>query len=300
MARKVNMSTTLAIESNNVDENAVLNDLMLELGVETEVEAGAPDEIIEESVGDEAAVEPEVEAAAAPAAEEVAEPALEAEAHDEATLDEVAAATALQEATQAAYAEASTTAAVSAADKPSDETTEGAATVEAETDAPKAKGKPKAAVRQGPPLSKSQKVVAKLGEKASEFLILELADAELDEEALKAKQDVVLAEIDGLAKKVGEKATILFGWLKNGGSLNEVMKRTFEVLVRDGEITSGAKGNLQTNLLAKPYSPGTAASQANQMFMLLPALKVTRKEKGRMVANEDSLLLAKAKAELGL
>jgi hypothetical protein len=289
------MENLNAIESgNNVDENAVLNDLLLELGG---AEAGAaPDEIIEEPL-DAAAVEPEVEAAA-PAADDAA---VEADAvHDDAVLDEVAAAAELHEATQAAYAEASADAATSAADTPSDETEEGAAAVEAEADAPKGKGKPRAAVRQGPPLSKSQKVVAKLGEKASEFLILELADAELDEEALKAKQEAALAEIDGLAKKVGEKATMLFGWLKNGGALNEVLKRAFTVLLTDGELTSGAKGNLQTNLLAKPYSAGTAASQANQCFMLFPALKITVKEKGRMVANEDSAILLKAKTELGL
>ena len=299
MARKVNMTTSLELEANTVDENAVLSELMLELGVESSELNAGPDEIIEDSAaGDEgAAVESTIEAAT-PAVEET-KPAveIEAEVHDDAVLDEVAATAALQEATQAAYAQAGASTAVSAADKPSDETTEGAAAVE---DAPKQKGKPKAAVRQGPPLTKSQKVVAKLGEKASEFLILELADAELDEAALKAKQETVLAEIDGLAKKVGEKATMLFGWLKNGGKLNEVMLRTFEVLVTNGEITSGAKGNLQQSLLAKPYSPGTAASQANQMFMLLPALKVTRKEKGRMVANEDSVILAKARAELGL
>lgn len=309
MARKVQMTASVELATNVVDENALLNDLLAEMG-------GAPDEILEEVLPVEveaadAAIEPEVEAAdaaieseveaAASTVESTDEPTLDAgaaeAAHDDAVLDEVAAAAELHEATQAAYAAAGTTdAAVSDADKPSDETDAGAAAVEAG----KAKGKPKAAVRSGPPLSKSQKVVAKLGEKASEFLLLELADAELDEEALKLKQEAVLAEIDGLAKKVGEKATMLFGWLKNGGALNEVMKRAFTVLISEGELTSGNKGNLQTNLLAKPYSPGTAASQANQVFMLFPALKVTKKEKGRMVLNEDSLILMKAKAELGL
>jgi hypothetical protein len=293
----------IALNTNTVDENALLGELLAELGG-----TGAlPDEVLEDPIGHapalaavepevdeilEAAIEPEVEAAVAGETPIIEPDTSAVESHDDALLDEVAADAAIIDATQAAYAEAGTAAGpVSDADKPADESVEG---VE------KAKGKPRATVRQGPPLSKSQKVVAKLGEKASEFLLLEIADAELDEEALKAKQEKVLAEIDSLAKKVGEKATMLFGWLKNGGALNEVMRRTFEVLAKDGELTSGEKGNLQQNLLSKPYSKGTAASQANQMFMLLPALKVTVKERGKMVANPDSLILAKAKAELGL
>jgi hypothetical protein len=187
---------------------------------------------------------------------------------------------------------------------------EPAATPEVKTSKKKAKGEKKtkeAKVADKPKeprmpahAKKSEKVSFVLGEKKSEFLVLEMDDALLDAEALQAKQDEVLAEIDKLAIKVGEKAVMLFGWLTKGGSLNEVMRRTFAVLIKDGELTSGDKGNLQTDLLGKPYSLGTARSQSNQMFMLMPALKVTIKEKGRMVLNPNSTIMMKAKAELGL
>ncbi|MFT4064323.1 hypothetical protein [Paraburkholderia sp.] len=304
MAKKIAMaaSAVALVESGAaVDENVVLESLLSELEG-TAAPIGASDEIVEMPMGDESVVEviePAIEAALAGEPEQSHEStsvAVEPSRTfpNDANFDELELQAAIAEATAKAYAEQGTGAAASEADKPTDTSVEAAA-------APKGKGKPKAApTERHIVLTKSQKVATKLGDKAGEFLILELADAALDEAELKAKQELVLAEIDGLAKKVAEKATQLFGWLKNGGSLNEVMKRTFEVLARDGELTSGEKGNLQQNLLAKPYSKGTAASQANQMFMLLPMLRVTKREKGRMIANPDSTILAKAKAELGL
>lgn len=106
---------------------------------------------------------------------------------------------------------------------------------------------------------------------------------------------------DVIADKVKDKAIMLMTWLdskKGIGELNEVMKRSFEVLLKDGELTSGKNGNLQTNLLSKPYSPGTAASQANQMFMLFPLLGITKREKGRMAMNDDSVILQIVKGQL--
>lgn len=108
---------------------------------------------------------------------------------------------------------------------------------------------------------------------------------------------------DAIADKVKDKAIMLFTWIASGkdqSGLNEVMLRAFQVLNADGELTSGKNGNLQTNLLAKPYSPGTAASQANQMFMLFPLLGITKREKGKMVADTDSALLEVVNAKLGL
>jgi hypothetical protein len=78
------------------------------------------------------------------------------------------------------------------------------------------------------------------------------------------------------------------------------MLRAFTTLVREGELTSGDKGNLQQDLLAKPYSLGTARSQANQVFMLFPFFKITVKEKGKMIMNPDSVMLAKARAQLAI
>lgn len=149
---------------------------------------------------------------------------------------------------------------------------------------------------------KSEKIAHKLGDKARDYLVLDIKDADLTDEQLAAQQAEILARVDELAVKVGEKAVMLFGFLRNGGKLNEIMRRTFTVLLRDGHLTSGAKGNLVTNFEQKPYSMGTALSQANQMFSLFPMLKICTGKAvgGRMEMNPDSTILQKMKEELGL
>lgn len=149
--------------------------------------------------------------------------------------------------------------------------------------------------------SKSAVLRHKLGDDLSKFVLLEMTDALLEGEEQKNRIDEVLASIDACSqKKVQEKAVMLFDWMKYGGAMNEVMKRAFEVLLKDGEITTGDKGNLTLNLLAKPYSVGTARAQAGQILTLFPLLKITTKEKGKMIANSDSLILEKVKAEFKL
>lgn len=148
--------------------------------------------------------------------------------------------------------------------------------------------------------SKSAVLDNRLGGLSTEFLVLENSDALLDPADLATKQAALKSELDTkVAKKVAEKCIMLFKWIKNGGELNEVMKRAFTVLVRDGKLTSGDKGNLQIALRDK-YSTGTARSQSNQMFCLFPFLKITVKSKGEMVPNDESVILALAKTKLGL
>lgn len=124
--------------------------------------------------------------------------------------------------------------------------------------------------------------------------------------AAERRADQFLADMndrDAIADKVKDKAIMLLTWIASGkdtSALNEVLLRSFSVLFKDGELTSGNKGNLQTNLLSKPYSPGTAASQANQMFMLFPILGITQREKGRMVINPDSAIVDVMKLKMGV
>ena len=147
--------------------------------------------------------------------------------------------------------------------------------------------------------SKSAVLSAKLGEKAADYLVLEVGDISLGATEMQAKMNEVLGAIDACPqKKVQEKAVMLFGWMAKGGALNEVMARAFKVLLRDGKITTGEKGNLMTELLAKPYSVGTARAQSGQILSLFPMLKVTDRSKGVLTANEQSLVLMKAAAEL--
>lgn len=142
------------------------------------------------------------------------------------------------------------------------------------------------------------------------MLVLEVEDAGLDPAELEAKQHELLKLLntrpgtsDGGAtqKKVAEKVVMLFSYLKNGGKLNRVLEITFQTLLKDGEIQSGEKGNLWQALLAKPYSKGTANAQGGQMLQLLPMLKIaTRTEKGRLVANPNSMILLAVRNQMGL
>lgn len=145
----------------------------------------------------------------------------------------------------------------------------------------------------------------KLGAKVNEFLVFSLDDAvKLDQAGIEAKADEFILRMndkDLIADKVREKIIMFFVWMaKGGGDLNEVIRRAITVLHENGELTSGDKGNLQLNLLSKPYSIGTARSQANQVFMMLPELGICVKEKGRMIPNPNSALLPIVKSMLGL
>lgn len=266
--------------------------------------AGLIDEIVEDdapviAVSDEDALE----AALSEMGIEAADADLDLESAIEAAVSDLE----KTEAVQALYEEQDKEAAVeslfeSAADKPLTDPEAAAAKKAKKVKKEKAEKEPKAYVPRYTNAKKSEVLQHKLGENAAEFLVLEVEDATLDSDGLKAKMDEVLAAIDECSqKKVQEKAVMLFSWFKRGGALNEVMRRTFEVLCRDGEITTGEKGNLQQHLLAKPYSIGTARAQAGQMMAMLPMLKIAQKsDKGRLVANPSSIILMKAKAELGL
>ena len=170
-----------------------------------------------------------------------------------------------------------------------------------------APAKPKAAaagtVRPGVSAKTSEKIMFRLGSKAGDFLILETKDAELDEKALQAHQAELLKEFDGTSQiKVREKMVQLFGYLSGtNAKLNEVMRRAFTVLIKDGNLISGEKGNLHVDLLAKPYSVGTARAQSGQIFSLFPQLKIVNKtDRGVYVANPDSVILQMMKQRLGL
>lgn len=192
----------------------------------------------------------------------------------------------------------------------------------AEKKAPKAKAEPKAEPKakaepkeKSPTTerttyynsSKSKVLLDRLGGDTSD-IVLEFADAELSDEELKKKQRAFLSLLnnqptvnsDGqtVQKKVAEKVVILFTMFKQKKAWNEVMYRTFKLLLTDGYIQSGDKGNLHAELLAKPYSVGTARAQAGQMMQMLPLLKIAKEtSKGRLEVNEDSTIVARLRAE---
>lgn len=161
--------------------------------------------------------------------------------------------------------------------------------------------------------SKASEVLkSRLGGSVADDLVLEVADADLTPEQLQAKQQELLdilnvrprQSADGSTqKKVAEKVVLLFSYLKTGGKLNEVLNRTFRVLVKDGYVQMGKQGNLFADLLAKPYSVGTANAQGGQMMQMLPLLKIALPDasnKGRLVVNPDSVILMRMVQMLGL
>lgn len=149
---------------------------------------------------------------------------------------------------------------------------------------------------------KVDRIVARLGDKLGDFMVLEVADAALEGEALKAKQDETLAILRGMSVKVKNRASLLLDYAAGKtGSLNEVITRAFKVLAADGKLETGDKGNLHLNLLAKPYSQGAASAMGRNTINLMAALKVINKtDKGVFVANPESLLLSIVNGKLGI
>jgi hypothetical protein len=319
-----NMTAQVEVATAEALNDALLGDLLDQLGDDSVLEsleaAGLDDDLssltdeIVEAAGDDDIVAGEATIEAADALDVT----IAADAGDvtDALLDEIAEDAEREGAKQALYAEQDGQPTVTDATPPESDPTEVA-------DAATGKGKkggrkknnvaaagdetapkePKAPRATSVTHAPGDLLVAKLGEKAKDFLMLRLSDAELDEEALKARQAEFVNRMndrDAIADKVREKMQMFMLWLTKGGNLNEVLKRALTVLHSQGELTSGDKGNLQLNLLSKPYSIGTARSQANQMFMAFPELGLTIKEKGRMVANPDSALLPMAYTMLGL
>lgn len=140
---------------------------------------------------------------------------------------------------------------------------------------------------------KSEIITSHLGAESAGFFALEIDDAELDVAALKEREKATLEVIDALPKKVGEKATNLFDFLKTGEHLSIYTKIAFDLLLEKSTFTSE---DLRAAMLAHGYTVGTSNSQAQQMMTLLPALKVGVRVKNLMTKNPESMILAKYEA----
>lgn len=304
----------MTLSTNNVaissQDEALINDLFSDLGVSVdEIDIGVDVEI----EAAEPAVEAVVAVEAAEPAVEAAEPAVEAVEAEIETADlDLDLDLDLEES------------AVEAAE-PAVEVEQ---PVAEEAKAPKAKKEAKAPKEKKEPpkervtyynSSKSKVLLDRIGGN-KDVILLEASDIDLPSEELAKKRSYLLnvlnhqpitinekgdpvrsTGVDGVTvqKKVAEKVIQLFTFLNKGGSLNKVMRIAFQVLLKDGYIAYGGKnGNLYQALIASHYSEGTARAQSGQIQQLFPLLKVVNVVNGHHSPNDDSIILAKIKADV--
>ena len=195
---------------------------------------------------------------------------------------------------------------------------EGAAPTGTESDVKKPKVKaakapkaPKAAkvTAEGEVVEKAPRVVytdkidrlkGKLGTGLTEYSVLTLADAGVAEADLAAKMSETMEIIKQMNSKEQNWAVKFIEYMAGKkATMSEVTRKVFEVLEKDGFITTGNEGNVFKTLLAKPYSAGAARAMGGNNIGMLRDLKViTQDGKGKYVANPESLLLMKARSML--
>jgi hypothetical protein len=183
---------------------------------------------------------------------------------------------------------------------PTEPTGEDAAIAADATEAPKGKKKGTGAKRVHYS-DKTQRIIDRLGDKASEFTVLTLADAELDEDAIKLVMAETFDTIRKMNKKQQARAGLLMDFVSGKSTrLNEVATRTLKLLHSSGAVSMGKDGNLLKDLLAKPYSPGAARAMGGNTVGMFEDLKLVVKDGVNYRVNPESLLLAKTNSLLGL
>jgi len=105
--------------------------------------------------------------------------------------------------------------------------------------------------------------------------------------------DQLKSVVDGLAKKVGDKAVNLLRNQSEPKKLQNYTRLGLAHLIEEGSTSS----KMLTDAFQKAgYTLGTARSQANQLMALLPALKVADKSGKNLTLNADSSIVANFKA----
>ncbi|MEG0063058.1 MAG: hypothetical protein RR740_00495 [Pseudomonas sp.] len=139
-------------------------------------------------------------------------------------------------------------------------------------------------------MTKSVALATALGDDLEQHLTIDSRWTALSEEEQTDKRFALLEEIDGLPVKIGEKVTNLFAAIAKGATLSVYTQMAVDLLMKDGELTSKS---LKDAYIARPYSEGTASSQATQMMKLLPTLGLAERAAGKLVVNLHSPLLNK-------
>lgn len=151
---------------------------------------------------------------------------------------------------------------------------------------------------------KIERLKDRIGADLPEYSVLTLQDASsiVGDEELKAITERTMDIIRGMNSKEKNRATNFMEYLSGKrAKLNAVLERVLRVLARDGYLQTGNEGNVHKDLLSAEYSAASARAMGGNTLGMFADLKVIlplEGHKGRFVANEDSLLLAKAQAML--
>ncbi|WP_234725315.1 hypothetical protein [Cupriavidus metallidurans] len=128
-----------------------------------------------------------------------------------------------------------------------------------------------------------------LADSIGDFTLFEMKDVEGDVAAKSAENLNAMKE---LGTKVQNRVTYILEFAAGKSkSLNVVIATALKVLVRDGSITTGDKGNLMKELDGK-YALSSARAMANNSVLAMKFLRmVVPGDKQQLVANGDSTLL---------
>lgn len=145
--------------------------------------------------------------------------------------------------------------------------------------------------------NKVERLNDRMGDKMNEFAILEVDDAERD---LSKLVEDFNATMKGAGVKVQNRIGFFTEFVSGKSDrLNSVCAEAVKVLLTDGKITTGEKGNLHTRLMKK-YSTASAKAMGGNTIIAMQKLKMVVGDKGNWMPNPDSLYLMKLKQMLSI
>lgn len=137
-------------------------------------------------------------------------------------------------------------------------------------------------------MKKSDAIRHKLGDACYQICVLDTQMAKMNDADLKVAIDQVIADVDTLPKKVGEKVLNLLCAINGKDNLSVYTKIAIELLKEKGP-EGMTTADLRQKYLDRPYSPGTSSAQSSQMFQLLPFLGIAKRSGNTMILNEESV-----------
>jgi hypothetical protein len=136
------------------------------------------------------------------------------------------------------------------------------------------------------------------GSKPSEVLALHITEPSAlyeackltkNDEPSKSAFNAFAKTIDGLAKKVGEKAVNLIRHQSSPDNVQVYTRIGLDHLLDQGTMTSASL----RGVYSAKYKPGTCSAQSNQIMQLFPALGIaSREDKSTLKLNRDSSIVA--------